>query len=71
MCATKQRSLENNRMSLRRIIETFGPTCTRYPTMLQSDFVTLTEFARNGITPPVAPNFVPESDNIPPLRERY
>ena len=71
MCATKQRSLAHNRMSLRRIIETFGPTGTRYPTMLQSDFVTLTEFARHGITPPAAPDFVPQSVNIPPLRERY
>jgi hypothetical protein len=39
--------------------------------MLNSDFVTLTEFARYGITPPAAPDFVPESVNIPPLRERY
>jgi hypothetical protein len=37
MCATKQRSLADNRMSLRRIIETFGPTGTRYPTMLHSE----------------------------------
>jgi len=33
--------------------------------------MTLTEFARYGITPPAAPDFVPESVNIPPLRERY
>ena len=39
--------------------------------MLQSDFVILTDFARHGITPLYAPDFVPNSDHVPPLRDRY
>lgn len=71
MCSIKQSSLADNRLSLRRVIETFGPTGQRIPSMLQADFVTLTEFARFGITPLVASDFVPNSTLIPPLRERY
>ena len=39
MCKTKQERLAHNRMSLRRIIETFGPLGTRIPGMLLSDFL--------------------------------
>ena len=71
LCALKQSVLAGNRLSLRRVIATFGPTGQRYPTMLQSDFVILTEFAHHGITPLFAPDFVPDRDHIPPLRDRY
>ena len=71
LCALKQSTLTGNRLSLQRVITTFGPTGLRYPTMLQSDFVILTDFARHGITPLYAPDFVPNSDHVPPLRDRY
>ncbi len=63
MCRTKQGKLARNRLSVRRVIETLGPLVTKIPGML--------EFAQNGITPPVGIDFVPQADNLPPLRQRY
>ena len=71
MCKTKQEHLAHNRLSLRRIIETFGPLGTRIPGMLLSDFHTLCKFATDGITPPVGYDFIPQATNHPPLRKRY
>ena len=39
--------------------------------MSPADFVLLLEFAQNGVTPPVGTDFVPQADNLPPLRQRY
>ena len=55
--------LAHNRLSVRRVIETFGPLDTKIPGMLPADFVLLLEFAQNGITPPVGNDFVPQSNN--------
>ena len=44
MRRAKQSKLAHNRLSVRRVIETFGPLGTKIPGML--------EFAQNGITPP-------------------
>jgi hypothetical protein len=71
MCRAKQSKLVHNRLSVRRIIETFGPLGTKIPGMLPADFVLLLEFAQNDITPPVGTDFVPQADNLPPLRQRY
>ncbi len=39
--------------------------------MLPADFVLLLEFAQNDITLPVGKDFVPQANNLPPLRQRY
>ena len=70
LCRTKQSALSSNRLSVRRVLQAFGPRGTKYPTMLHSDFMILMDFAANGITPIVAEDFVP-SNNPPPLRARY
>jgi len=71
MCSFKQAKLAQNRLSVQRVLSTFGATGTKYPAMQHSDFMLLLEFARNGITPIYSPTFSPESVNIPPLRDRY
>lgn len=67
MCRAKQSALANN---VQRVLNAFGPSGKKYPTMLQSDFRILLDFAANGITPMVAQDFVP-SGTPPPLRARY
>jgi hypothetical protein len=54
-----------------RIFSIFGPTGQRIPGVTTHDFNTLLEFATNGITPLVFPDFKPESINVAPLRDRY
>lgn len=49
----------------------FGAAGNKIPGVDQRDIELLKEFAQHGITPPVSPNFQPESINIPPLRNRY
>ena len=71
MCRAKQSKLAHNRLSVRRVIETFGPTGTKIPGMSPIDFGLLLDFAQNGITPPIGADFVPQADNLPPLRQRY
>jgi len=71
MCQMKQTKLAANRLSVQRVIDTFGPTGAKYPTMASSDFSLLLEFAQHGITPIYSTEFVPESTNLPPLRARY
>ena len=71
MCKAKQSKLAHNRLSVRRVLETFGPQGSKIPGMLPADFALLLEFAQNGITPPVGTDFVPQADNLPPLRQRY
>ena len=71
MCKAKQSKLAHNRLSVRRVLETFGPQGTKIPGMSPADFALLLEFAQNGITPPVGSDFVPQADNLPPLRQRY
>ena len=70
MCRRKQEALAHNRLSLRRVIETFGPLGTKIPGMLLSDFHLLSQFAQHGITPPVGTDFTPQNV-LPPLRSRY
>ena len=53
MCRAKQSKLAHNRLSVRRVLDTFGPQGTKIPGMLPADFVLLLEFTQNGITPPV------------------
>jgi len=71
MCQTKQGKLAHNRISVKRVLDTFGPQGTKVPGMMLSDFQLLLEFASNGITPPVGTDFVPQASNLPPLRQRY
>ena len=71
MCQTKQSKLAHNRISVQRVLDTFGPQGTKIPGMMLPDFELLLEFARNGITPPVGADFVPQASNLPPLRQRY
>ncbi len=71
MCRAKQSKLAHNRLSVRRVLDTFGPLGTKIPGMLPADFALLLEFAPNRITPPVGTDFVPQADNLPPLRQRY
>ena len=52
MCQTKQSKLAHNRISVQRVLDTFGPQGTKVPGMMFPDFELLLEFARNGITPP-------------------
>jgi len=63
MCLHKQALLASNRLFLDR-------RTTRSRVDLR-DFNILCEFAIHCITPPVSPNFQPQSQNIPPLRDRY
>jgi hypothetical protein len=71
MCKTKQSKMAHNRISVQRIIDTFGPLGTKVPGMLFSDFKLLSEFTHNGITPPVGADFIPQTRNLPPLRQGY
>jgi len=71
MCKTKQAKLASNRLSVERIHTVFGNDGTKIPGLSQHDFHWLLEFAANGITPLVAPDFKAERHNIPPLRARY
>ena len=71
ICKVKQARLAHNRLSVRRVLQAFGPLGTKYPKMLHSDFMILMDFAANGITPLFADDFVPQSSNQPPLRARY
>ncbi len=71
MCQTKQGKLAHNRISVQRVLDTFGPQGTKVPGMTFSDFQLLLEFASNGIAPPVGADFVPQASNLPPLRQRY
>jgi hypothetical protein len=65
MCRAKQSKLAHNRLSVRRVIDTFGPQGTRIPGMLPADFRLLLEFAQSGITPLVGQDFVPQATNLP------
>jgi len=71
MCQTKQSKLAHNRISVQRVLDTFGSQGTKVPGMMFPDFKLLLEFARNGITSPVGADFVPQASNLPPLRQRY
>ena len=71
MCRHKQSLLAKNRLSLDRLHSIFGLDGLRVPGVDPRDFNILCEFAVNGITPPVSSNFQPQSQNIPPLRDRY
>ena len=71
MCRHKQSLLASNRLSLERLHSIFGSDGRNVPGVDPTDFRILCEFAVNGITPPVSPNFQPQSQNIPPLRDRY
>jgi hypothetical protein len=71
LCKVQQARLAHNRLSVRRVLQAFGPLGTKYPKMLHSDFMILMDFAANGITPLFADDFVPQSSNQPPLRARY
>ena len=71
MCKHKQSLLASNRLSLDRVHSIFGFDGQRVPGVDPQDFTTLCDFAVHGITPPVSPNFRPQSENLPPLRERY
>ncbi len=71
MCRHKQALLASNRLSLDRLHSIFGSDGRRVPGVDLRDFNMLCEFAIQGITPPVSPNFQPQSQNIPPLRDRY
>lgn len=70
MCRAKQSTLTHNRLSVQRVLNAFGPSGKKYPTMLHSDFMIPLDFAANGITPMVAQDFVP-SGYSPPLCARY
>ena len=63
---TKQSALSSNRLSVRRVLQAFGPRGK----MLHSDFMILMDFAPNEITPIVAEDFM-QSNSPPPLRARY
>lgn len=67
MCRYKQQ----NRISRHRINSVFGIDGQRIPGVDLRDIDILIDFAENGITPPVAPLFKPEKDNVAPLRDRY
>jgi len=71
MCRHKQSKLASNRLSLDRIHSIFGSDGRHVPGVDPRDFNILCEFAIHGITPPVSPNFQPQSQNIPPLRDRH
>ena len=71
MCRHKQSKLASNRISPARIHSIFGVDGTRIPGVDPNDIAILLDFATNGITPPVAPSFRPQADNVPPLRDRY
>jgi len=71
VCRHKQSLLASNRLSLDRVHSIFGSDGRRVPGVDPRDFNILCEFAIHGITPPVSPNFQPQSQNIPPLRDRY
>ena len=71
MCRHKQALLASNRLSLDRLHSIFGSDGQRVPGIDLRDFNILCEFATQGITPPVSANFQPQSQNIPPLRDRY
>ena len=71
MCMHKQSLLASNRLSLDRLHFIFASDGLRVPGFNPHDFNILCEFAVNSITPPVSPNFRPQSQNIPPLRDRY
>jgi hypothetical protein len=71
VCKVKQARLAHNRLSVRRVLQAFGPLGSKYPKMLHSDFMILMDFAANGITPLFAADFVPQASNPPPLRKRY
>jgi hypothetical protein len=46
MCQTKQGKLAHNRISVKRVLDTFGPQGTKVPDMMFSDFQLLLEFVR-------------------------
>ena len=71
MCRYKQNLLAANRISRHRINSVFGTDGQRIPGVDLKDIHILLGFADNGITPPVAPSFSPEKDNVAPLRDRY
>lgn len=60
MCKTKQDRLTANKLSTERLKVVFGPTGTKVPGLLPTDFQLLLEFATVGITPIVVDDFVPE-----------
>ena len=71
MCRQKQSKLASNRISPARIQSIFGINGKRIPEVDERDIAILLDFAANGITPPVAPSFQPQTINVPPLRDRY
>lgn len=71
MCRQKQSKLASNRISPARIQSIFGINGKRIPGVDERDIAILLDFAANGITPPVAPSFQPQTINVPPLRDRY
>jgi hypothetical protein len=70
ICQYKQSLLASNCLSLDRLHSIFGSDGRRVPGVDPRDLNILCEFAVHGITPPVSPNGRPQSQNIPPLRDR-
>jgi hypothetical protein len=64
MCRHKQSLLASNRLPLDRIRSIFGSDGRHVPRVDPRDYNILCEFAIHGITPPVSPNFQPQSQNI-------
>ena len=66
----KQQRLASNRISPARIRLIYGAGGRKLPGVDPKDISILLDFVTNGITPPVAPSFQPQSYNVPPFQSQ-